>query len=94
MKKDRFWSEVKRLKSAKNASCSPMVDGISGGMNLFSSTFKNLLNKHPSSSRSDLLSEINSSLCESHLCEMGFSEDEVIDAIHQLKSSADGVFTN
>ena len=77
-----------------------MVDGISGAMNianLFSSKFKNLLNKHPSSSRSDLLSQINSSLCESHLCEMGFSEDEVIDAIHHLKSSksdADGVFTN
>ena len=99
-KKDKFWSEVKRLKSAKNSSCSPVVDGISGGMNianLFSSKFKNLLNKHPPSSRSDLLSQINSSLCESHLCEMDFSEDEVIDAIHQLKSSksdADGVFTN
>ena len=99
-KKDTFWSEVKRLKSAKNSSCSPVVDGISGAMNianLFSSKFKNLLNKHPSSSRSDLLSQINSSLCESHLCEMGFSEDEVIDAIHHLKSSksdADGVFTN
>ena len=63
-----------------------MVDGISGGMNiaLFSSKFKNLLNKHPPSSRSDLLSQINSSLCESHLCEMEFSEDEVIDAIHLL----------
>ena len=77
-----------------------MVDGIAGGMNianLFSSKFKNLLNKHPPSSRSDLLSQINSSLCESHLCEMDFLEDEVIDAIHQLKSSksdADGVFTN
>ena len=51
-KKDKFWSEVRRLNHVKK-SCAPSVDGTSNAQHiadLFSSRFSGVLNKHSSPS--------------------------------------------
>ena len=74
-------------------STAPCVDGVTGAQNianLFSSKYESLLNKHASSSHTDLFSAIQSSLSSSTLNEISFTEDEVIDAISQLKCKKSG----
>ena len=96
--KDQFWCEVRRLNRVRK-SIAPCVDGVTGAQhiaNLFSSRFESLLNKHPPSSRSDLLSSVQASLSSSVYEDISFTEDEVYDAIGQLrskKSDTTGIFT-
>ena len=54
------------------------------------------MNKHPPSSRSDLLSSVQASLSSSMYEDISFTEDEVYDAIGQLRSKMSdttGIFT-
>ena len=97
-KKDQFWCEVRRLNRVRK-SIAPCVDGVTGAQhiaNLFSSRFESLLNKHPPSSPSDLLSSVQAYLSSSVYEDISFTEDEVYDAIGQLRSKMSdttGIFT-
>ena len=96
--KDQFWCEVRQLNRVRK-SIAPCVDGVTGAQhiaNLFSSRFESLLNKHPPSSRSDLLSSVQASLSSSVYEDISFTGDEVYDAIGQLRSKMSdttGIFT-
>ena len=90
--KDKFWSEVRRLNHVK-MSCAPSVDGTSNAQHiadLFSSRFSGVLNKHSSPSPNPLLLKIQSSLSSSVSDDLCFTEDDIIDAIGQLKSKKSG----
>ena len=65
-----------------------IIDGISDShniANLFASKYSSLFNKHSSSSRDSLYSSVQSSLTTSHLREVDFSYDDVVEALCQLK---------
>ena len=45
-RKNTFWSVVKGLAEVYKPTCAPIVDGISGGNNMWASKLSNLLNTH------------------------------------------------
>ena len=93
-KKDSFWSDIKRLNNPGVAQCSPVVDSVSGTTNIaniFASKFGALLNKH-SSSQYSLLTSVQASLTVSHLSSVIVSEDDISDAISQLKTHKSDAF--
>ena len=76
------------------AQCSPVVDSVSGTTNIeniFASKFGALLNKH-SSSQYSLLTSVQASLTVSHLSSVNVSEDDISDAISQLKTHKSDAF--
>ena len=78
--KTRFWSEIRRLNHSHPCS-PPCVDGVSGGKNIsnaFASKFQNVLNVNPGSSFSPHVTD-------SLLGDVYFSDDDVLEAILQLK---------
>ena len=88
-RKDKFWSDIKRLNRSGDSLLAPVVDG-SGGRNIastFASKFTSLLNKHSMSSRSSLLASVQSSITVSQLSTVDFSVDDVIEALSQLKNN-------
>ena len=87
-KKDSFWSDVKRLNNPGVAQCSPVVDSVSGTKNI---EFGALLNKS-SSSQYSLLTSVQASLTVSHLSSVIVSEDDIPDAIYQLKTHKSDAF--
>jgi hypothetical protein len=97
-KKSSFWSDVRKLKSS-SSSFAPIVDGVAGGCNIanvFASKLEGILNTHSSSSHVSLQSSIQSSVTASHICDVKFSEEDVLDALSHLnrgKSDGDGIFS-
>ena len=97
-KKSYFWSNVKSL-NRRSTGQADTVDGISGERgiaNLMASKLENILNTHPSVSRDQLSSSVNSLVSSSQLADIHVTEDEVIDAILSLKphkSDASGMST-
>ena len=76
------------------AQCSPVVDSVSGTTNIaniFASKFGALLNKN-SSSQYSLLTSVQVSLTVSHLSSVIVSEDDIPDAISQLKTHKSDAF--
>ena len=98
-RKDDFWSEVKRLNKSPCSSYAPVVDGNNDCKDiaaLFASNFSNLLNRHSSLPRTSLFSSVQSSLTESDLTKLNFSEDDVLEALSQMKPNkcdSSGVFS-
>ena len=91
-KKYKFWSEVRRLNHVKKF-CAPSIDGTSNIQqiaDLFSSKFAGMLNKHSSSPLNPLLSQIQSSLSSSMFQDLYFTDDDVTEAIGQLKPKKSG----
>ena len=85
-KKDRFWSEVRWLNHVKK-SCVPSVDGICGTQHiadLFSSKFESLLNNFHLQTPTFTHPILTLTLY------VQWFEDDVIDAICQLKSKKTG----
>ena len=75
-RKDKLWSDIKRLNRSGDSLLAPVVDGSSGGRNItstFASKFTSLLNKHSTSSRSSLLASVQSSITVSQLTTVDFS---------------------
>ena len=76
---------------------SPVVDGLSdskGIADLFSSKFADVLNTHSSVTHDTFRSLVSSSVNSSHLSEISFSDEDVLEAISQLKprkSDCDGI---
>ena len=97
-KKSSFWSTVKSL-NRRSTGQADTVDGVSGERgiaNLMASKLENILNTHPSVSRDQLSSSVNSLVSSSKLADIHVTEDEVIDAILSLKphkSDASGMST-
>ena len=93
--KNRFWSEVRRLNHIRKSSA-PSIDNTSDIQqiaNLFASKFAGVLNKCSSSSsaaRNSLWSQIQSSLSPPMLQNLLFTEDDVANAIGQLKNKKSG----
>ena len=85
-KKDQFWCEVRWLNRVRKSIAPCGGTGAQHIANLFSSRFESLFNKHPPSSRSNLLSSVQASLSSSMYEDISFTEDEVYDAIGQLRS--------
>ena len=98
-KKSSFWSTVKSL-NRRSTGQADTVDGIRGERgiaNLMASKLENILNTHPSVSRDQLSSSVNSLVSSSQLADIHVTEDEVIDAILSLKphkSDASGMSTD
>ena len=91
-KKHKFWSDIRRLNHVKK-SCAPSIDGTSNIQqiaDLFSSKFAGILNKHSSSPLNPLLSQIQSSLSSSMFQDLYFTDDDVTEAIGQLKPKKSG----
>ena len=87
-RKDSFWSGVKRLNKATVSSCAFVVDGVSGSgniSNLFAAECGALLNRYPSSSRCSILDSVKASMSESQLCDILFTEEDILEALSQLK---------
>ena len=87
-RKNSFWSHVNRSSNT----LAPTVDGVCGGKhiaNMFASKLKGTLNTHSSSLH--LHSSFQSALTESDVCDVTFSEADVLEAIARLKSDAEGV---
>ena len=64
------------------------MDGISGGnniANMWASKLSNLLNTHSPTSRDSLYSSLKSSLSDSQLSSIYVTDDDVLDAISQIK---------
>ena len=76
---------------------SPVVDGLSdskGIADLFASKFADVLNTHSSVTHDTFRSLVSSSVKSSHLSEISFSDEDVLEAISQLKprkSDCDGI---
>ena len=93
-RKNSFWSHVRKLNRSSNT-LAPTVDGVCGGKhiaNMFASKLKGTLNTHSSSLH--LHSSFHSALTESDVCDVTFSEADVLEAISRLKlgkSDAEGV---
>jgi hypothetical protein len=74
----------------------PVVDGLTGSKNianLFASNLERVFNTYSPSPHSSVYS---SSMSVSDLCEVQFSEDDVLETVSQLKpnkSDADGLFS-
>ena len=63
---------------------------------MFASKLEGILNTHSSSPHISLQSSIQSSVTASHICDVEFSEDDVLDALSHLnsgKSDGDGIFS-
>ena len=75
--KTRVWSEIHRLNHSHPCS-PPCVDGVSGGKNISNAFASNVLNANPGSSFSP---HVTNSL----LGDVYFSDDDVLEAIMQLK---------
>ena len=91
-KKHKFWSDIRRLNHVKK-SCAPSIDGTSNIQqiaDLFSSKFAGFLNKHSSSPLNPLLSQIQSSFSSSMFQDLYFTDDDVTEAIGQLKPKKSG----
>ena len=89
-KKSSFWSDVRKLKSS-SSSFAPVVDGVAGGCNIanvFASKLEGILNTHSSSPHISLQSSIQSSVTASHICDVEFSEDDVLDALSLILIAA------
>ena len=74
-------------------SCAPSIDGTSNIQqiaDLFSSKFAGILNKHSSSPLNPLLSQIQSSLSSSMFQDLYFTNDDITEAIGQLKPKKSG----
>ena len=87
-RKNNFWSVVKGLAKSHKPTCAPIVDGISGGnniANMWASKLSNLLNTHSPTSRESLYTSLKSSLSDSQLSSIYVTEDDVLDAISQIK---------
>jgi hypothetical protein len=93
--KKSFWCQVKRL-NCSSSTLAPVVDGLTGTKNianLFASNLERVFNTYSPSPHSSVYS---SSMSVSDLCEVQFSEDDVLEAVSQLKpnkSDADGLFS-
>ena len=64
------------------------MDGTSGGniiANMWASKLSNLLNTHSPTSRDSLYTSLKSSLSDSQLSSIYMTEDDVQDAINQIK---------
>ena len=88
-RKNNFWSVVKGLAKSHKPTCGPIVDGISGGndiANMWASKLSNLLNTHGPTSRESLYTSLKSSLSDSQLYSIYVTEDDVLDAISQIKT--------
>ena len=89
-RKDRFWSDIRRLNNSSTCCSAPVLDGISGSRNIanmLASKFGGFLNKHSSSSRDTLHISIQSSLTESQRNAVDISGDDVLEALCQLKKN-------
>ena len=81
--KKRLWSEIRRLNHSR-LNLPPIVDGVSGSRNianLFASKSEDVLNTHPTSTHSLLQTSVTD-FCINEVC---FSEDDVLQALSQLK---------
>ena len=91
-----FWSQIRKLNVTRPTS-SPIVDGLSdskGIADLFASKFADVLNTHSSVTHDTFRSLVSSSVNSSHLSEIYFSDEDVLEAISQLKprkSDNDGI---
>ena len=96
-KKSSFWSDIKKLNSS-SPSLPPVIDGVSGSRNIadiFASKLEDTLNSHSPSPRFSLQSYIQSSITSLDISHVSFSEDDVLEALSNLKSGksdGDGVF--
>ena len=80
-RKNSFWTHVRKL----NSSLAPTIDGVSGSRNIanvFASKLKDTLNTHSSSFHL----HSSTQLTESDVCDVEFSEADVLEAIARLKS--------
>ena len=91
-RKNSFWSHVRKL-NRSSSTLAPTIDGVSGSRNIanvFASKLKDTLNTHSSSFHL----HSSTQLAESDVCDVEFSEADVLEAIARLKSGksdAEGV---
>ena len=91
-----FWFQIRKLNVTRSPS-SPVVDGLSdskGIADLFASKFADVLNTHSSVTHDTFRSLVSSSVNSSHLSDISFSDEDVLEAISQLKprkSDYDGI---
>ena len=91
-RKNSFWTHVRKLNSS-SSTLAPTIDGVSGSRNIanvFASKLKDTLNTHSSSFHL----HSSTQLTESDVCDVEFSEADVLEAIARLKSGksdAEGV---
>ena len=74
----------------------PAVERFHCIANVFASKLEGILNTHSSSPHISLQSSIQSSETASHISDVEFSEDDVLDALSRLntgKSDGDGIFS-
>ena len=87
-KKIGFWSAVRRL-NRPPSSRAPVVDNVSDPFeiaNLFATNISNLLNTRSPTLRDTMHASIRSSLSACQLQDIAVSDDDIIQAIHLLKS--------
>ena len=87
---DSFWSKVKKLNRPSSSSRPSVIDGVSGDLNIanaFASNLPTLLNTHSTFQRDSLLyTSLVSSVSNLDLQNIVVTEEDVIQAIHCLKS--------
>ena len=84
--KKKFWSEIRWLNHTQPRSI-PCVDGVSGSTsiaNIFASKFKGVLNRNPNALQTSFYSTLQSSVTDTLISEVYFSEEDVEEAIHEL----------
>ena len=86
---NKFWSKVRQLNRSSTSSSSSIVDGVSGARNianLMASKFRSLLNTHSPALRDSLYDTLQSSVSTSQLQDVVVTCEDVIKAIHRVKS--------
>ena len=86
---DSFWSKVKKLNHPSSSSRPSVIDGVSGDSNIanaFASNLRTLLNTHSTSQRDSLYTSLVSSVSSLDLKDIVVIDEDVIQAIHCLKS--------
>ena len=86
---NKFWSKVRQLNRSSASSSSSIVDGVSGARNianLMTSKFRSLLNTHSPALRDSLYDTLQSSVSTSQLQDVVVTCEDVIKAIHRVKS--------